>query len=103
MLLDLHKAYYNLYHGRPLHTLEVYGAGPKIRGILTEFWSRQEVVTRQNSYHGNQFRENRGTTQGWLAFPTLINIAIVSGVCHWLSIKLEDDAVIHDGLVHAVV
>ena len=37
VLLDFQKAYYILDCGCLLYTLEEYGAGPKIRGILAEF------------------------------------------------------------------
>ena len=54
VLFDLSKAYNNLYWGRLLQTLAGYGVGQKIRGLLAEFWSRQELVTRQNGFHGPQ-------------------------------------------------
>ena len=45
VFLDLRKAYNNLDHGWLLQTLVGYGVGPTIRGVLEEFWSRQEAVT----------------------------------------------------------
>ena len=39
VFLDIRKVYDNLQHGRLLKTLEGYGAGPKIRDIMVEFWS----------------------------------------------------------------
>ena len=44
--LNLLIAYETLDHGRILTTLEGYGAGPNMCGILAEFWERKEVVTR---------------------------------------------------------
>ena len=41
VLLDIIKAYNNLDCGQILKTLEGYLVGPKIQGILTEFWARQ--------------------------------------------------------------
>ena len=38
VLLDLRKAYNNLDQGRLLQNLEGYGAGPKLWGLLVEFW-----------------------------------------------------------------
>ena len=40
VFLDLRKEYDNLDHDQLLKTLEGYGAGPKMRGILEEFWVR---------------------------------------------------------------
>ena len=57
---------------------------------------------QNNGYRGPQFREPRGTTQWGLTFKTLSNVAVDSVVQNWLSMKLEDIAVIHDGLGHAV-
>ena len=62
VLLDLIKTYDNLDWGRLLQTLEGYGAGPKLRGLLAEFWTRQEVVTCQNGSHGPQFPKTIGAT-----------------------------------------
>ena len=51
VFLDLRKAYEKIYRGRLTNTLEGYGAGLKLQGLLKEFWSRQEVVTRQNGFN----------------------------------------------------
>ena len=70
-----------------------------MRGLLDIFWKNQEVVTRQNIYHGPYFRATRSTTQGEVALQTLLNVAVNSVVCHWISLMVEDKAVIQDGLV----
>ena len=54
VFLDLRKAYEKIYRGRLTNTLEGYGAGLKLQGLLKEFWSRQEVVTRQNGFNVHQ-------------------------------------------------
>ena len=77
--------------------------GPKMWGMLVYFWERHELVTQQNSYHGPQFRATRGTTHGVMTSPILSNVDVGSMVCHWLSITVEDDAVIHVVLGYAVV
>ena len=78
VLLDLRKAYKDLDRGRLKQKLAGYGMGPKIWGLLVEFWERQEVVTCQNGLHGPQFLVNRGTTQGILESLTLFNVAVDS-------------------------
>ena len=60
------------------------------------------MVTRQNEYHGPQFRATRGTTQGGIALPEISNVAVDSVVRHCLSLMVYDGAVIQDGLGHAV-
>ena len=40
VFIDLSKTHDNLYHGQLLQILVEYGAGPKLRGLLTEFWAR---------------------------------------------------------------
>ena len=55
-----------------------------MQGLLGLFWENREVVTRQNGYHGPQFRVTRGTTQGGVAFPTLFNVEVNSVVFHWI-------------------
>ena len=102
VLLDLQKAYDNLDRCCLLNTWEGYEAGPKMQEIMMEFWVRQEVVTRKNGYHGPQFRAARGTTQGGMKPPTLLNVEVDSVVRYWLPMKVGDNAVIHDGLGHGV-
>ena len=45
VLIDLRKAYENLECGRLLQTMAGYWEGPTLRGLLVEFWLRQEIVT----------------------------------------------------------
>ena len=40
VFLDLNNSHDNLDRGRLMQTLEGYGEGPKIRGLLAEFWLR---------------------------------------------------------------
>ena len=75
-----------------------YEAEPKIRGLLEKFWSRQEVVARQNEFHGPQLLSYMGTTQGVLTSPKLSNVSLDSMVRRWLSLTVEDESAIHDGL-----
>ena len=102
MFLDLCKEYDTLNCGQLLHNLEGYGSGMNMRGILAEFWENQEVVTRQNGYHGHNFRATHSTTQGGIELPTLFKLAVDSVVCHWLFLTVEDGSVIEDGLVQTV-
>ena len=96
-LIDLINAYGNIDHGRILQTPAGYGAGPKLWGLLEEFWLHQEVVTRQNGFHGPQLRATRRTTKGGLSSPTLFNVAVESVFHHWISLTEEEKSAIHDG------
>ena len=58
---DIRKSCNNLDCGTLLQTLSGYREGPKIQGPLLEFWSRQEVLTRQNGFHSPQFQSTQGT------------------------------------------
>ena len=46
VFLDLCKDYNMLDRGRLLQTLKGYRAGPKMQGILADFWENQEMVTK---------------------------------------------------------
>ena len=61
------------------------------------------MVTRQNGYRGPNFRSTRGTKQEGLTSPKLFNMAVESVVSNCLSPKVEDKAVIQDGLGHVIV
>ena len=60
------------------------------------------MVTRQNRYHDHQLRATHGTNQGGIGLPTLFKVAIDSVVRNWLSLTVEDEEVIQNGLGHAV-
>ena len=96
------KLYENLYCGCLLQTLEDYRLGPKMRGIMAEFWVQQLVVTQTNCYHVPQSRATHGTTQVRLVFPTLFNVEVERVVRHWMSVTVEDDVVIQNRLGHVV-
>ena len=98
LLLDLRNTYDNLERGRLTQKLAGYGTGPKLWGLLVEFWSRQEVVTRHNSFHEPQLQSTIGRTQVRPALPTLFNVAADSVIRHWLSLTVEDDSVAHEDL-----
>ena len=88
VFLDLQKAYYTVYHGGLLITLDVHGAGPHMCSLLEKNWYQQGVVTRQNRYHKPQFNESRGTTQGGLILPTLFNLIVDNEVWNWLALAV---------------
>ena len=74
--LDLRKAYDTVDRDRLLITLEGYGAGPCLCGILETFRYWQRVVPKQNGFHGPVFHVTRGTTQGRLASLTLFKMVV---------------------------
>ena len=102
VFIDLIKAYNNLDRGRILKTIMGYGAGPKLRQLLAEFWSRQKLVTCKNGFHGPQLQATRGMTHGWEVLLKLLNMAIDSMVRHWISPTVEDKSTTNDGLGMAV-
>ena len=82
LLLYLRKSYDNLDRGVLLQIIEGYGEEPKLRGLLVEFWTIQEVITRQNGFRGPQFQATRRTIQRGLALPTLFNVEVDRLVHH---------------------
>ena len=72
--------------------------GPKLRGLLAEFWSRQEGVTHQNGFHDPWFQVIRGATQGGLSLLTIFNVLLNRVVCHWISLTVEDEQGTHEEL-----
>ena len=102
VFLDLRELCGNLDSGWILKTLEGYWEEKKNRGIIEELWACQEVVTWKNGYHGPHFRATSVTIQGGLTSPSLFNILVDNVVRNCLSMKVEDEAVINDGLGHAV-
>ena len=85
---DQNISYNNIYQRRRLQTLVWYRMGPKLQGLLAAFWDLQEVVTQQNGFHGPQLLATRGTSQGVLAYSTLLYMALDTVVRHWLSLIL---------------
>ena len=48
VFLDLQKAYKTLDRERLIQTLEGYGGGPHLCGLLENFWAHQKVVPIHN-------------------------------------------------------
>ena len=84
--------------GRLLMTLEGYGAGPHMRGLLAEFWGWQGVLSRKNGYHSPHFQATRGTIQGGIILPTLFNIVVDNVVWNLRTFMVEDELVAYDVL-----
>ena len=98
VILDLRKANENVDREYLLITLEGYSVGPCLCGILETFWDLQQLVPRQNVFHGPAFPAKRGTTQGGLVSPTLLNVVVDDIIRTWLAMTVEDQRVDHDGL-----
>ena len=63
--------------------------GPQMDELLATFWVHQEVVTRQNGYHGPNFKSAQGMTQGGLISLTLFNVVVYNVVRTWLTLNVE--------------
>jgi hypothetical protein len=83
VFLDLSKAYDTLNRATTLQILKEYGVGPRIILLLTNFWNSLQVVARQQGYHGEPIRTERGTTQGDIISPTIFNVVIDAIVHEW--------------------
>ena len=79
VFLDLRKAYDTVNRDCILITLEGYGAGPRLCGILETFWDCCQVVPRQTVFQVLAFPATRGTTQGRI---------IIGYVCCFFSLTL---------------
>ena len=49
---------------RALETGEAYGMGENMLRLIENFWDAQQIVARENGFHGPVFKFTRGTTQG---------------------------------------
>ena len=98
VFLDLRKSYGTVDRDRLIITLEGYGAGPKMCGLLKTFWECQQVVPRQNGFHGPELPATRGTTKGELVSLTLFNVVVDNVIISWMETTVEHQRVDHDGL-----
>ena len=64
VLLDFWKVYDTVDRDHLRIILYGYGAGPWMCGLLENFWELQQMVPRQNGFHGPVFPVTRGKTQG---------------------------------------
>ena len=65
---------------------------------LATFWSHHDVVTRQNGYHGSNFKAAWGTAQGGLISLNLFNVVVDKVVRTWLYMTVEYQTVAQEGL-----
>ena len=96
------KVYDTVDQDRLLVTLEGYGEGPPMFGLLETLWDFQQLVPSQNGFHVPAFHATRGTTQVRLVSPTLFNVLVENCIITWRSMTVKDQRVDHDGLVETV-
>ena len=61
---------------RCLEILEGYRVGPIVRRLLTTYWRRLTMVAREGGYYGEDFKGERGVTQGDPLYPTIFNVVM---------------------------
>ena len=71
-------------------------------GLLETFWDCQQVVPRQNGFHGPIFPATKGTTQGGLVSTTLFNVMVDNVIKNWMAMTVEERRVAHDGMGETV-
>ena len=74
--LDLSKAYDTLDRGRTLQLLQGYGVGPRMLGLLNNFWNKLQLVPRQSGFYGAPISSDRGVTQGDPLSPIIFNVVV---------------------------
>ena len=77
------KVYDTVDQDRLLITLEGYGAGSQLCGLLETFWDCQNVVLRQNGFHEPAFPATRCTIQGGPVSPRLFNVVVENTIITW--------------------
>ena len=83
---------------RLIITLGGYGAVPCLCVLLETFWDCQQVVPRQNLFHGPAFPSTRGKMQVVLVSLKIFNVVVDIVIRIWSAIILEEQRVAHDGL-----
>ena len=102
VVLDLWKAYDTVDRDRLIQTLEVYGAGPHMCGLLETLWDHQKVAPIKNSYHRPAFSDTWGTIQGGLVSPPLFNVVVDNVIRTWLAMTVKDQRLAHNRLGETV-
>ena len=64
--------------------------------LLDTFWGHQQVVPRQNGFHGLAFPATQETTQVGLVSPTLFIIVVDTVIRTWLDMIVDDQRVAHN-------
>ena len=88
VLLELRKAYDTVDRYRLLITLDGYGLGPRICGLLDTFWDCQKVVLIQNGFHVPALPSTRSTRQVGLVSSTLFKVVMDNFIRTWMDMTL---------------
>ena len=89
IFLYLNKAYNDLDRSRCLEILEGYVVGTTPLRLLHRYCERLNMVERAGEYYGENFRGERGLTQGEPMLPTIFNLVVDAVVRHWKSLVAE--------------
>ena len=98
VFLGLSKAYGTVDRDLILITMEGYGAGPRLCGLLETFWDLHQVTPILNGFYGPAFPVTRVTTQDGLVSLTLFNVVVDNVIRTWMYMTVEYQRVDHDGL-----
>ena len=71
-----------------LITLEGYGAGTQMCGLLETLWECQQMVPRQNGFYGPAFPATGGKTHGGLVSLTLFNVVVDNLIRTWMAMAV---------------
>eukprot|EP00797_Seminavis_robusta_P003406 Sro1211_g252850.1 Reverse transcriptase (RNA-dependent DNA polymerase) (1066) ;mRNA; f:30706-34100 len=83
--------------------LRKYGVGKRCIRLLRAWWTHQQIVPRQNGFHGPAFRPTRGVTQGGIPSPDFFNILVDAIIREWLQTIVDDTGrVVKEGFGRAI-
>ena len=85
-LLDLHKAYGDLYLDRCLGIIMAYRVIPRTIQILWKYQGRLTMVTKARGYFGIPFKVYHSVIQGDPLPPTIFNVVVDAVIRYWVAV-----------------
>ena len=79
---------------RYIEILEVYVVVLQALCLIHKYWNRMTMVERAKGYYGAPYKGYQGVTQGDPLFFTLFNMVVGTVVQNWLSIMVEETALL---------
>ena len=69
-----------------------YGVGPRMEGILWNYWYHLSILARVGRYYGTPLKVHQRVTQMYHLPLTIFNMVVDAVIYHWVTLVTVEEA-----------